>query len=338
MSMNISEKIISFFEGLSLPADGGNEFTFRTKELIGSPKAWIGKDAGGCPVVLVSVEDDGNHPSPRVKLPTFTYQPQVRCVIKDDTGAELEMTLAVLLCRSEDRDFQIWFLRAVGVLIQGLATPLQQSELDRSVARLVQLLGTLGRSESRTIQGLWGELLLIAYAQDPDLLLRAWHDDRMEIHDFIAGNSRLEVKTATGQREHHFSLEQLDCSEEERLAVASLLLRPTPTGSTVVDLMGTIEERVKDPGLSFKLYRVVSATLGSDWRRAADLRYSVAEALDSLLLFDSSQVPRVSGDIPPEVRDVSFVVDVSGVQPLSGSESAAIELWAALSVPQKSAP
>ncbi len=56
-----------------------------------------------------------------------------------------------------------------------------------AVERLVRLFASLAQPPAGSVQGLWGELLLIAHARDPLVLLRAWHADPLEVHDFING-------------------------------------------------------------------------------------------------------------------------------------------------------
>jgi hypothetical protein len=250
-----------------------------------------------------------------------------------DAESEQERDLAVLHCLAEDRDLHIWFVRTVTALLRELEWPPSQAALDRAVDRLVRLFVALGQPGSGSVQGLWGELLVMARGDDPDLLLRAWHSDPLEVHDFIAGPSRAEVKTAIGgRREHHFSLDQLTPPEGGRLLVVSLLLERSSSGQSIADLVAEIEARV-GPSLVAKLHEVVTQTLGSDWRRAAADRFSAAAALESLSAYEGALVPRVPATIPPEVRDVRFVVEMWGLPTVPRAELRAVDLWSAFPPP-----
>lgn len=331
MSRDEFNALFDELEVPGVPDATENEFAVRIRKMPGISGVWIGKDLRRRPAVLVSVEDDGGRTVPRIELSNFSYRPRARCLVRDDSGAESEQTLAVLLCLAEEESLHRWFLRTAGALVRGLASPITQAGLDAAVEHLVRLFVALGRTGSGTVQGLWGELLVLAHAQNPSFLLRAWHADPMEPQDFIAGAHRVEVKTVIGgRREHHFSLDQLSCSEGCRLAVVSIQLQPTPTGPSVADLVDAIEARV-DGGLAPKLHEVVTETLGSDWRRALDQRYSGERALESLRVFDGAAVPQIpAAAVPPEVRNVRFIAELWGVATLSPSDVAGVGLWAAL--------
>lgn len=322
--------LIDLFARLGRPEPQGDALVLKASLVPGWPRIRIAKDSRARPALLVDVDELTDATSPSIELTNFSYRPRIACLVDHDGKTE-ERTLSVLLCRAEDLDLQEWFLRTVGALIGELTERVTQQQLDLAVERLVQLFLALGRPASNSIQGLWGELALIAHSPDPMILLTAWHADPMEPHDFVAGLARLEVKTARGsRREHHFSLEQLLCPEDVRLAVASVLVQASPAGAAVGDLVAFIESRVVDnSGIIAKLHEVVSLTLGSDWRRAADQRYSVRSALESVILFDGRLVPKVSPDLPPEVSDVRFKVEMWDLPVLDSAGAAEMGLWLA---------
>lgn len=330
--MIYGSRLIELFALLERPAPQGDALVLKASLVPGRPRMRIAKDSRARPALLISVDELTDEASPFIELTNFSYRSRTACLVDHD-GITEQQTLAVLLCRAEDPGLQEWFLRTVGAIIGELAERMTQRELDLAVERLVQLFLALGRPSSSSIQGLWGELVLIAYSPDPTLLLTAWHADPMEPYDFVAGLARLEVKTARGsRREHHYSLDQLLCPEEVRLAVASILVQPSPAGVTVGNLVDFIESRVaENPGVIAKLHEVVALTLGSDWHRAADHRFSVRPALESVVLFDGRQIPRVSPDLPPEVSDVRFKVEMWDLPVLDPLVVAEMGLWLAAS-------
>jgi hypothetical protein len=336
--VTLAQGLVAAFQGLVAPEPPAESsaVVLRTVKVPELPQARVGKDARGLPAVVVAVTDAGSGTSPVIQLTSFSYRPRSRCVVLNHDGGTSDTELAVLLCTSEDAQLHLWFLRTVGALLGELTAPISQASLDVAVERLVRLFASLAQPPSGSVQGLWGELLLIAHARDPLTLLRAWHADPLEVHDFIDGTARVEVKTCVGtRREHHFSLEQLMCPDGVSLAVASVLIHPSPAGASISDLVEVIEVRIGPGyGLVGKLHDVIGATVGRDWRLASDQRYLVAEALATLNVFDARLIPRVSADIPPEVRDVRFTVEMWDVPALGPDALSAIPLWSAFPPPR----
>ena len=141
-------------------------------------------------------------------------------------------------------------LQAMPVLIWGLYDSRAQGGLPAALA-YAQVLAMMLRSEAErvspdAVQGLWAELLLIAYSSDPELLIGAWHEDPDEVYDFALANERLEVKSARGAyRRHHFSSSQLPARAGIELTVASVLVQRVAGGATLWDLLQQLRARVR---------------------------------------------------------------------------------------------
>jgi hypothetical protein len=281
--------------------------------------------------MLIAGAVQGSHLSVPIELANFSYRPNTSCLVETEGSVERER-LSLLSCTSDDTDLQGWFLTTVSGLSEEFSAAAgKPGELDRAVDHLVTLFLAIGRPATRSVEGLWGEILVIALARNPELLLTAWHSDPLEKYDFVAALGRVEVKTTIGfRREHHFSLEQLTPPDSAHLAIMSILAQPTPSGTSVSDLVDIVERRTTGAsGLKSKLHFMVADTLGCDWRRAASQRFSIAEARSSMLMVDGRSVPTVSPDLPPEVSDVRFLVEFAGLPPLTAEEIAAVPLWEA---------
>lgn len=319
--------LLELFSQLNPPPVQGPALVLTAVRVPGWPRTRVAKDARGRPAVLVSVDGASIVASASIELVNFSYQPYAHCQIDGEDNAA-DQPMAILLCRAEDPGLQEWFLRTVAVLVGDFVGETRQA-LDEAVERLVRLFMALGNPPKTSVQGLWGELLIIAYSSDPLLMLTAWHADPMEPCDFVSGVARLEVKTARGsRREHHFSLDQLLFPGESRLAVVSVLVQPIAGGASVADLVVMIEQRLEGAsGALAKLNEVVGVTLGCDWRRAKEERYCVSSALESMLLYDGASIPKVSPDVPPEVSDVRFKVEMWSVPTFDAAAIAQVQLW-----------
>ena len=117
------------------------------------------------------------------------------------------------------------------------------SELSQAIERIAALFLALERPPTRTVQGFWGELFLIATSKQPVFLVEAWHTQASEHYDFAAGVHRLEVKTSGDRsRNHHFSTKQILLRHmATHVAVASMFTERGASGPTLGEL-GTRHE------------------------------------------------------------------------------------------------
>lgn len=222
--------------------------------------------------------------------------------------------MAVLECRSSDELLAEHFFRiASALLIDGSGAPTEEA-VEQAIDAIVTLFRAIQRPGERTIQGLWGELAIIAWAPEPKKALAAWHSSPRALHDFSAGNERLEVKsTARELREHSFRLEQLSRHGGAQTVVASFLLTAMDDGLSVNDLVRQITERVGGGEPERRLVTMVAQSLGAEWRDADLVRFDSHSARERLRLYLAEQIPSVASPVPIEVKDVRFVVDLSSV-------------------------
>jgi hypothetical protein len=205
-----------------------------------------------------------------------------------------------------------YFLRALTPVIATLPTRPTREQVVAAVNALVDLFRRASQAARKAVQGLWGELFLIAQAGDPCALIACWHTDPHDRFDFAEDERRLEVKTASGRvRMHGFSQEQLRPSADTLVMIASILLERSAGGQSVNDLVDAIRERVNDPDLLLRLDAVVAETLGEDWRTAREDRFDRQLAEESLRFLDARTIPSVPSGLPPEVTEVHFRVDLT---------------------------
>ena len=236
---------------------------------------------------------------------------------------------AVLQCSGLDAELVRHFLR-VAATLPDEGTP---ADLEEAILQLFELFRSLGHRATHTVQGIWAETFVAAFATDPALLVAAWHSDPEDLHDFVGTGYQLEVKSsARNLREHEFSLEQLERSPQTTIVV-SILLDVDEIGPNVFDLLEVLTSRLP-AGLARRAEVIVSKALGDAWREADEVRYSVATALSKLQIFAAEGIPRPPGPMPETVSNLKFRSDLSGLAPdvtLSG------QLVTALPKPGKAA-
>lgn len=173
---------------------------------------------------------------------------------------------------------------------------------------VVELFRGLQSTPRTSIQGLWGELLLIAESSNPDLAAGAWHALTSDRFDFAHEGERLEVKTSMRQRRHHFSLEQLQQPEGAKAYVASIVVESSAAGSTIPELLHKIGVRCTEKGKVVRVATDAVKTLGSETRNWSSSRFDVQSALRSTRILPAADVPSV---VPSSgVQDVRFVVNL----------------------------
>lgn len=305
------------YDALASPSGSADLYTARA--LDGRPSYRVGRDPMGNPAVLISPSaPDGPAPS-SVELRNLSFRPRCSCRIVQPDGVVRTESLAVLRCLSGDPLLHEYFLRVLAGAIKSLPLAPTESEVGAAVMRLVELFQALDAPPRGSLQGTWCELLLIASATRVRQAVAAWHAHPGARHDFSAGRQRLEVKSTIGPlRTHHFSLEQLRCSDGAQVVVASFILEEDPRGPSIRDLWNQVAERpeLSDDGRD-RVARILALALGRDWREATTMSFNVDQALACLRIYDADQVPSVSSDLPPTVSDVRFQAELTDVPHLS---------------------
>lgn len=277
-----------------------------------SARSWrVGRTVEGFPAILFAVPP-GVVSSPR-RLVHLWYAPPASVELVGDDGAREHAQVAVLECRTSDQPLCEYFLRIVdAVLVEGAAIN-DGIQIERALDRLVALFRALLRPGLRTVEGLWAELAMIAWSRDPGLAVTAWHSEPRALYDFSAGPDKLEVKaTLRPVREHTFKLDQVAVESGGATVIASLMLTAGDHGVSVFDLMDEIRLRAATmSGIGERLDAVVVESLGEGWREAGGVRFLQEPARASLRLFHADAIPTIPRPLPPEIKDVRYVVDMS---------------------------
>ena len=178
------------------------------------------------------------------------------------------------------------------ILVESALTCSDQRMVGDLAEDFIELFRPSGKLSFEQILGLFGELLVIHDASDPERMAQAWHQIEGARFDFAEGNERLEVKTAVGpDRQHTFSSRQLPASQGIDLDICSIISDTVLGGVSVVSLFRDIENLLgAGPG-----FRNVARNFASYYRRneidCDETLFDVDQARDTLKLFSSSQIP-----------------------------------------------
>jgi hypothetical protein len=291
---------------------------------IGGSGHRLGRGSNGEPALLIAALPDTNSPKrlPRIELEHISVQHDVTCWITSPSGELASSTFTVVQYAGGDAQLRSYFLRIAGALILSLGEDPTTSSVQEAVRRLVELFRVLAQPQRKSVQGLWAELFVLVESYDPEAMAAAWHVDLQDRYDFNAGNQRIEVKSVEGRvRRHHFSLAQLNPAAEVQLLIASVLLERASGGTSVKELLDQAHTRLQNnPSLQAKVEQVVASTLGEGLPRALGIAFDLELARQSLSFFPHEQVPSITDDLPPEVSEVSFTADLSGLAQIDMSQ------------------
>jgi hypothetical protein len=309
------------FDKLPAPKGAVSEVpNFQVLPIPGFARYWVGKNSGGDAALLIETRGASHSTPPPLHLHSLVVYHNVTCRVTEGR-ATTNRTLTVVWCVDPNAELRAYFLSVLGPVVLGLGPDPTSTTVARAIENLVELFRRLVQPPIKSVQGLWGELFVIATGRDPRALVDAWHAVPNERYDFHAGPQRIEVKSAaTSVRRHRFSLDQLRPPAGATVWVASVLLARAVGGTSLKELIDRIGDACKaSPNSQAHLYEVVSSTLGSSLSDALEERFDEQVALQSKRLFDYRDVPSIDGEIPSAVSDVRFIADLSRTVPLTDS-------------------
>lgn len=237
------------------------------------------------------------------------------CRLKEDDNTFSENTYTIISLKTENIDFQQYFLEVVCIILEQLPESPTHKQLKIEIQKLIDLFSRFTRPPKKTIQGLWAELFIIDQAKYPEYLIQSWHASPEDKFDFNDGQDKIEVKsTSQARRVHSFAFEQLNPNRNSNLLIASVFVVQTGKGKNIFDLKDSICKKVTNLQLQFRLNELLSQTLGSDFDKVFDVYFDYQQAIDTLSFYDFKDIPTICADnIPNELLNVRFDCDLSRV-------------------------
>ncbi len=314
MSSDGSNALQAAFQQLLPPKGRGNGERYQTIQLRDEPRVQIGKGRGGEPCIII---DDVSAREGAVRMPIELEHIVVRyrCDVEIYTSSTRRVGKAVATViglREGSSEFTNAFLDVASVFADSLGAHPTQEQVYEQVGRLLELFRARTRPALGSVQGLWAELFLIACATRMQEAARAWHSDPSDVHDFADQGQRLEVKsTRRAERKHTFTHAQLTPLAKQQIFVASVQVLESQTGVSIAHLLDRVAAELGGGEDTARVESIAMATLASNWTQGSRERFDFQTAIDTLRLYDASNVPRLSCKIPLGVSDVTFVSDLA---------------------------
>lgn len=311
--MNLFETFLT----LDLPIESKNNI-FNAVTLQEFPFAKVAVNNIGFPVLLISSMYDGTHLSKRnIRLKYLELTHNLECKITENKTSNYS-DFSVIIFKSDQQHLQKYFLGIAETFVKTLSKNPTQKEVDFSFNHLIEVFQSFSVTPTKTIQGIWSELLIINISKTPSILVEYWHNIPSEKFDFNANSEKIEVKSNSNlERTHIFSSEQLNPKEGSQVLIASIFTRQKTNGKSVEDLLLSIKEKITSNELIDKLFQIVSKTLGNTIDQSIKIKFDYDLAVNSIKYYrhqDISKIERI--DIPDRVSEVRYKSDLSDIKPI----------------------
>jgi Putative PD-(D/E)XK family member, (DUF4420) len=292
-----------------------NAKLFNAKTLNRFTFAKIGVNHLGFPVILISSKFDSTHLSQKnIKLKYIELTHNLECKVSESGNSKID-NYSVIIFKSNEGTMQNYFLGIAYSLLNALSKKPTQKEILETFKNFVEIFRSLAETPTKTIQGLWAELILIEQSKNPETLINYWHNVPEEKFDFNADSEKIEVKSSSNlERIHIFTAEQLNPANGSQVIIASIFTKQVSSGLSVLDLLDKMDKRIIDIELKEKIYRIVAKTLGNTFEQTAKIKYDYDLATKSLRFYrhqDVSKVERIN--IPERVSEVKFKSDLTNI-------------------------
>jgi hypothetical protein len=298
-------------------AHGADEGSFRVRSIPGYERHYVGRNSTGHPSLLLGSAPGAFYAPVRLAMMDARFGNWHRIHLLDGDGRE--ELLSVITCTSQDAQAQAYFLHVCGTILRIVGPNPVLHDIVQVVQRLIELFRRLSRPASRSLNGLLGELFLIAASRDVRAVVAAWRSTDMDRFDFSIGNVRLDVK-ASGERMrvHHLSAEQCRPPAGTVGLLASLFIEGSGGGQSLRELVAAVEAALDgNDDLILKVQETIAETLGDSLPMAMGARFDDRLALASLRFYDLAMVPAIRDGVPPGVSGVHFRSDLTRVEWLS---------------------
>lgn len=294
---------------------------------------FVAIDEFSYPCVIISVSDSEHLRFAPINLQNLEVQFHIPCSFKvaENKNNKSESKCSVLRLKTHDPDIRRVFFSVCASIKAMLGEAPADADLSSALRRLAEIFRSLLDLPSRSVTGLFGELVFILNSAAPKATIRAWRNDPMERYDFSSGDLKIEVKSSANRRRiHEFSYEQCAVVSDSLYLIASLFTERSTGGSSIEELRESIESRIaNDPEAILKLREVIAKTLGSSLSEALRIKCDLSLAKESVAFFDVRQIPAIRSAVPSGVSNVRFQSDVSRSPEISLDEISHAHLLAA---------
>lgn len=268
----------------------------------------------GYPIVLIKCNVNNHAIRRNISLKYIELTYNNTCKISE-IDTIIDSGFIVITFKTIENTLVLYFFRIIEILINTLSLTNLENQIDTSLKHFVELFRALDSPPLNTIQGLWSELFIIENAKNPLVCLNHWHSNPEEKFDFNSGIFKLEVKSSSLlNRIHHFSAEQLYGSSENEILIASVFVKQTYNGVSLLDLITNIDSKLSNTSLMEKLMTTLSKTLGNTIEQAVNIKYDYNLAKCSLKFYRYQDIEKIEEiNVSNKISEVHYKSDLSTI-------------------------
>lgn len=320
----------SLLAAISSAVPGNESESFAVRSIPNFPRHYVGRASGGEPSLLLGSAAGPFHPPVRLALLECRFGNLHR--IRPDDGEERKELLSVITCTSQDVQAQAYFMHVCETIVRIVGNAPTLADIVSAVQKLIDLFRHIARPATRSLNGLLGELVLIAASRNMPATVRAWRSSDFDRFDFSIGEVRLDVKaTADRIRAHYLSSEQCQPPPGTTGLLASVFVESSGGGQSLRELLQEIEGGLAGhDDLILRAQQVVADTLGETLPSAMQARFDDRLARSSLQFYDLARIPAIRDNLVPEVSQIHFRSDLTA-HPCLGETDVAVQALEGLS-------
>lgn len=298
----------SILETLSeaIPPEDG----FVASRIDSDSQVRVGLGNSSIALLIPAIKESATEPDLRLENLSVTNFAECSVI---DGETRIRGNFGIIECTSADAVIRNTFIDVLDWLLP-IDREFTTSEAKSLFRRVIRLLSEPDAPARTSTLGLWGELLVMRMSNNVKVWSEAWHLTPRDRWDFNFSETRIEVKTSSAGRRHHFSLDQLLPPAGTKTLVISLITTASSSGPSIRELLEELALQV-DTETRARLVEIAVASLGSSWSVGSQSRFDEFLAVDSIRVFSSAGIPQVSAP-PSEVSEVRFVADLSDVDSL----------------------
>lgn len=303
------------FDNLGSASKLPDGYSYDSVELKNMSRVFLAKSSSGAPLILIEVDSAGSEKIPAIQLENIQITPASPGVLGKSTEVR---DYYILEFKGISSDLISIFFEITALLPDLLQSERSRLKVHKTVTSVIELFSDEYRERKKSVAGLWGELFVINESDSSTEFVRAWHSSEFERFDFYLPKTVVEVKVSLkGTRTHSISHAQLESEPAKATFMASIITQESPTGKSLEEMKDSIIDSLSDASLKQKVISIIAMTIGTQNLHLLQRRFDEDMARDSLRLFDTKRIPRVSSPLPIGVSNLKYDVSLDLVVPES---------------------
>jgi hypothetical protein len=313
----MTSRLKAILEAIQPAKEDISQTQFLASNVPGFNGHYVAWNVGGAPCLLIETSNNGFHAP--LKLSALEVQFCIPCDVVLANGQREKRRLSVVTCTSADDNVRDYFMHLMDTVIQIVGERPTLGVVADAIGKLVEILQHLTKPPSRSVIGLFAEVMIIANSRDPVMCVSAWRANAEDRFDFALGDARLEIKATSDRiRAHYFSLEQCTPPRGTHAAIASMFVEQNGAGQSLSELIDEAANRLEGHAQAHvKLRAVIANSLGAALPAALQMRFDDALARSTLIFFSADDVPAIRPPVPGGVSAVRFRSDLTGIRPVA---------------------